>query len=507
MNDGRPASHVAWASTLIAILTAAVIATDGWQRSLAALALVCLPTLSVARHRGRWSRVWVLLLIVPVSLASLGVAAADIDEHYGAVRHVPVQGNSDQIDFTMMAWTWAEHGLVGTSTGGPAARAVVDQYAPPARELPFTQRNLGRWRALAERPDEPHRYSYRAVGYPLLLGTVWKATGYRPDLGPVVNIVLHVVTVSVLAAALALLWSPAAGVASGLVVVVATEPLWWTGQAMSETLSVCLAAVVAIVLVRLVRFPGIGWFTLLGLLLGLLALTKQMFLFASWGLLVGVAVVLALRPGSRRGAVIRGTAVAGGAMTLLIVPWLAYNVHHTGNAVLALGTAGWHDMPASYSREYLAGLDRVVVRERTFDAYEEASGAPVIGETQRALVGRQIWLAEARAGEYTARLPALVAHKFVRSSAADGLGWTIRLLALAALFVVVRLGTRRDRESAFVLLALPICLMAFIVATVEAGDRLMVTSWAFLAALVGLGVHVGLVRPSPRVGAAGRSVD
>ncbi len=50
---------------------------------------------------------------------------------------------------------------------------------------------LQRWQQVEERLDEPRAYAYRPLGYPVLLGSVFKLTGYRPDVGPLVNAILY----------------------------------------------------------------------------------------------------------------------------------------------------------------------------------------------------------------------------------------------------------------------------------------------------------------------------
>ena len=468
------------ATAVIGLLAPMVALADGIPRTVAAVALIALPAGILAKTR-RLPGARLFALALMVALAAAGIAMADVREHYGAVAHQPVGHNSDQIDFTLMGWTWAEHGVVGTTPGGPAARQVA---AAAMADPPRDTRRLDRWWARAELPDQPAAYSYRAFAYPLALGTLWRATGYRPDLGPWLNIGMLSLAVGILTAALCFWWSPAAGVSAGLLLAVSSEPLWWAGQNMSETLTVLGAAALAASLLGLVRHRSIPWFLAVGASLGLLALTKQMFVFA------GAAVILAVAIWAWPRRRIAGAAAAGALFGLLLAPWLAYNVGHTGTPALATGTAGWHDMPASYSAEYVAGENRVAVREQTFTMLERETGSVLDAEVPRALAGRALWWERALSGEYLPRLPDLIALKVGRTLGADPFGWLTRAAAVAAFGLILARGREVDRQACVLLAVPPVALLLFIAATVEAGSRLYVTSWVFAAAVIGVGVHV-----------------
>ena len=98
--------------------------------------------------------------------------------------------------------------------------------------------------------------------------------------------------------------------------------------------------------------------------------------------------------------------------------------------------------------------------------------------------------------------------KIQRSLDTDFLGWTLRLLTAAGLFL------RRSGKDSYVwgfdllLGGFFLTAVAFISLTVEDGARLLVFSWGVIAALFGIGIS-HLYRPFggiPRIGSQDRSL-
>ena len=477
---------------LVVLLTALVVATDGIWRGCAVIFLVVLPTWWVSRTGPSWRRGMVVLLVVTLGFSSAAMSWNYAHERFGSLIHAPVTGNTDQLDFTAMAWTWMRYSTLGTTDGPPLEMAVKEfSY----RQDPINPNRLAVWERRAEQPEELRQYSYRAPGFPLLLGTVWKLTGYQPAYAPLLNLLLLAGAVMVLSAGAIRFVGLAGGTATGLALATASAPMLWVGQAMSEPLTVFLMAVVISSTMGVLRSGKLWWWPVLGVGVGLLAITKQMFLpVGVLYLTVVAALVLWHRAKGRRRqlfGVATGFIVAMG----IVVPWAAYNVNNTGHVSLATGTAGWHDMAASYSLAYLDGEDRVRVRERHFTRWEERTGQPLPDETSRALVGRTMWQSQLAEGAYNFRLPQLMAHKSIRSAGADLLGWLARLMALVGAAVALRYGSVADRRLVLALAAMPVGLLLFISLTVEAGSRLLVTTWVVAAAMIGLGVQVWLDRP------------
>lgn len=502
INPSIPRAHSAYPAAmstilLVVLLTVLVVVTDGIWRGCAVLFLVALPTWWIIRTGSSWRHGMVGLLVVTLGCSSAAMSWNYAHERFGSFIHAPVTGNSDQLDFTAMAWTWMRYSTLGT-TDGPPIKLAVTEFSH--RQDPIDPNRLAFWEFRAGQPEELRQYSYRAPGFPLLLGTVWKLTGYQPAYAPLLNLVLLAGAVMVLSAGAIRFIGLAGGTATGLTLATASAPMLWVGQAMSETLTVFLMAVVVSSTMGVLRSGKLWWWPILGVGVGLLAVTKQVFIPVGLLYLTVVAALVLWHQTKGWRRPLTGVATGFVVAVGIVAPWATYNVNNTGQISLATGTAGWHDMAASYSRAYLDGEDRVRVRERHFARWEERTGQPLPDETSRALVGRTMWQSQLAQGAYNFRLPQLMAHKSIRSAGADVLGWLARLMALVGAVVALRYGSAADRRLVLALAAMPAGLLLFISLTIEAGSRLLVTTWVVVAAMIGLGVQVWLDRPARRHG-------
>lgn len=489
--SGRLIVRPAWLWPSVALLSFGLLfgATEGWLRWTFAVALLVVPTaMVVGRSSRRRDRV---ALVAALGVVSAIISALFVVSSYGALLRAPVAGNSDQLDFTVMSWVFAEQGVLGITQGTPAREVLASAEQYPVSEPD----RLQAWQERAEGPDETHAYSYRSPLYPLLLGSAWRLIGFEPQFAVVINLAMLSAAVMILAAALMRAASTAAGLVAGTALAVSPQVLHWSGQLMSETLTVLLCSVVVAATVHVWRRGSPGSLALLAIPLAGLALTKQSFLLVAFAALVTVTLLTLWRRRPQRAR----TAVALGVPALLLLaalvaPWLAYNVNNTGSWQLLTGTAGWHDMAASYSRAYLAGEDRVAIRERHFNTYERRNNVELESGSSRALVGRQMWWSQLKQGAYAFRLPALMAYKFLRSVPADAITWTLRLLAVCSTAVIIWWGSARQRWLLALLSVVPVLLITSIMLTIEAGPRLLVSWPVFVAAVCGLGVDAALSR-------------
>ena len=473
--------------TLLVLSSAAWLLT-GWLAIAALLAAVVLPS-TITWPLGQAGRATTVLIATSVAIMSVGFAVDGISDQYGAVNRIPIGGGSDQIDFMLMSWTWAEHHIPGTTAGGPAAQYVVDWVEQNGAEG-IRSNLLNRWEVLAEKSDVPRPYAYRAHGYPAVLGLVWSVVGYRPELGAVVNILMLGIGVGAIGGAMARLRSVTSGLISGGSLAVASEPIHWAGQNLSETLTVMMMCLVVVASSRAIRNPSALRLVSLGLLLGLLALSKQMFFLIGLGLLIVATILVSAGAPRRWRRTLRHTLYISCAFLTVTTPWMAYNVATTASAGLLTGTAGWHDMPSAYSPEYLSGMNRFEVREQIFRDYETKSGQPLTSDIDRARAGREIWRTNWNSGEYQEIFVDLLILKIKRSISSDAIGWVLRAGAITGLIIIGRYGGSKDRTEALFMLTIFMGTLAFLALTIEDGPRLFVTSWVPVAALVGIGADV-----------------
>lgn len=478
--------RVALLAVALAVLTAGYVITDGLPHVLAGVSLVALPVALSSTWPSDYSKSVLVALSLLVAAAATVIAWDDIDDRYGSVVRSPVGGGSDQIDFTLMSWTWAEHNLPGTTSGGEPAEQVVDWYRENSSRT--NRSNLtDRWSELADRQDEPRTYAYRAHAYPILLGTTWKAIGYHPELGPPINAAMVGATAAILFLSISILSSVAGGLLASLSLMTINEPLIWAGQNLSETLSLLLAAGLVAALTRVFSRRTLVSLLALGALLGALALTKQLFLFVSVAFVAGLAPIIHRWSVRRTRTALGDTAIIAGVFLATIAPWFGYNIGTTGTTQLITGTSGWVDMPSSYSSDYLAGESRFDVRQHIFEEYEREIGRDLRSDVERALAGRQIWLHKLQSGDYTSRFFQLITLKAERTIEAGWPGHILRIGALAGLVSVVIRGTRPQKAVAVSAFLFVLLLLAVVAVTVEDGGRLFVTSWVMISAVAGLG--------------------
>ena len=468
--------------------------------------MMSVPPLTLRRLRAEWPVL--ALLAVGLMTVSVALSVDGINESYGTVNRIPVDGGSDQIDFLLMSWTLSEHQYLGTTSGGGPARYIVTFVD----ENGFGNQNphlLQRWQTLAVQDDTPKSYAYRAPGYPIVLSSFWSLFGYRPEYVASINVGLLALAVGLLGVGLARTFSVMAGAAAGLALASSNEPIYWSGQALSETLTVALTSALIVSVAFACRRPSYSSGSIGGVVLALLALTKQMFLPIGCAYLATLLVYRAIIGRARTDLNFRIIAVAGCSFFVTISPFLIYNLNATSQLSMATGTAGWHDMPSTYSENYLRGENRFTEREAIFSEFEHQNGVRLTSDIDRARAGREIWFKEFRDGHYWPRILRLMMLKIQRSLDTDFLGWTLRLLTAAGLFL------RRSGKDNYVwgfdllLGGFFLTAVAFISLTVEDGARLLVFSWGVIAALFGIGIS-HLYRPFggiPRIGSQDRSLE
>jgi 4-amino-4-deoxy-L-arabinose transferase-like glycosyltransferase len=443
------------------------------------------------------SRGWVYAAAVLFSVIACSLAYRKNIERYESLQRPCLTGGSDQFDYNNMAYVFARFNLIGVLN----SQEYKESYFAFERDTPFELTQKER-RVLESRiidpplhtDGEPRPYAYRAWLYPVMLGTAYKVFGYDFAVARWLNIFLFGVTAAVVFLLANRVGGFPAGIAAGLIVAVNPRLMQWTQFLLTEVPSAMVLALAACVLYGLGRYrERAELFFLGGVFLAALVLTKKLFL-GSAALVCVLLLFWTLRYRSGFAARRFGLLLVG--LGVVLGPWCAYNVAVTRHASLFLGTNGWHDMPSSYSPEFLEqpGLrDFFDRRERIFKRYEELNGVTVRGNIERALVGKAIWKEMIADPEIQRLLPALFYKKIRDELEAPLLEWVFRGLAVVGIFM---LGFKRLET----LLLVSIPVGALLTIGIVHGDhgRLFATCFPLVAVFAGFGI-AGPARGALRV--------
>lgn len=478
----RHFQRYAIASVLLIAALLCAVGLDGWPSTTATLILILAPPLIIrpVTGQGKVAHVWMALAITLV----VGSLAVDgLNERYGLVNRIPVDGGSDQVDFIMMSWHWLENKTPGISVGGEAPNYILSYVGRNGHQTE-NPHLLDRWKLLAQEPSAQHAYAYRGQGYPMFLGLTWSLIGFRPEITATLNVLLLIFASLILAFAMKA-FSFSAALAAGTAFSAFNEIIFWTGQALSETLSVFWGSLIAANITLIATRQRTRNYVYLGLSLGFLALTKPMFLPIGVLFLTVTLLIKITRTRSRTTFFKVRAGLMAISFAAVAIPLAAYNIRTTNSLALVAGTSGWVDMPSTWSESYLEGGNRFEIREDFFRDYERSNDVSLDTDVERALAARELWRDSLVAGDYWTRLPSLVALKVQRSIPTDTLGWILRILG-AFLLLRRRRFSEKVSEVALPQVILLLLLMIFISLTVEDGPRLLGISWVMVASLLGL---------------------
>lgn len=173
-------------------------------------------------------------------------------------------------------------------------------------------------------------------GYPALLALVTRVVDGAPQTFRVAGCLTGTVTIVLTGLIGRRLDGERLGLVSATVVALLPSLVAVDGAVMSESLSVPLILLAALLAVQIVRSPDLWRWLLLGLVLGLVVLTRADGVVLL--VILPVATVWAARPGWGRGLVAVAAAVLVAAAT--VVPWIVRNDHavHT-RAVATISSA------------------------------------------------------------------------------------------------------------------------------------------------------------------------
>lgn len=323
-------------------------------------------------------------------------------------------------------------------------------YGPTAEHPPAFELLLATFDKLGGNGYEAHRIALGALG--------------------TVNVVL-----------VGLLGRTVAGEGVGLLaaLLAAIHPLFWTADAalMSETLYGTFLLTTLLVGVWALRAPSARRFAALGALIGLAALTRG----EALGLVVLLALPLALlaaRPAGRRAALL-GAAI--GALVLVLAPWTIRNAARFDTPVLISTNSSGLFVGANCPDTYGGPL----IGAWRFQCYTPRRA----GEDEAEYFVRQRGIGLRYARDHADRIPVVVAARLGRLldvfrygqslffNAAEGrraswvgrgirMDWGVGLLALAGIAMLLR-----RRERMLVVLLAPVVLVLAVAAVTYGGTR------------------------------------
>jgi len=193
------------------------------------------------------------------------------------------------------------------------------------------------------------------------------------------------------------------GMVAALIVALGPMLIAADGSLMSESLYVALVTALMLLSYRALDRPTLLRFALVGVLLGLAALTRADALFLAPILTIALLARVAGAPAGRR-LLLGGALMA--SMVVLLIPWTAYSSSRMGGFVAMSSNSGLMlegaNCPSAYRGTLLGAWDEDCIRPRD----------PAVPELDWAAESRRIGIDYARSEP--SRLPAVAAARFLR---------------------------------------------------------------------------------------------
>jgi 4-amino-4-deoxy-L-arabinose transferase-like glycosyltransferase len=186
---------------------------------------------------------------------------------------------------------------------------VVDDAAAYDQEARLLASGAG-WAAIGKGPV-----------YPAVLAAVYRWISPSAQAVRILQALLGCVTVWLIFRLGSAVWNPRAGLMAAALAAAYPPSISYSGLLLTETVSALLVAAFLLALVRALQQPGARRWLLAGALGGAAILHREDFL---------VVVIAALAVSGWRARAAWGTALAGAAALLVVLPWTARNavVHH-----------------------------------------------------------------------------------------------------------------------------------------------------------------------------------
>ena len=240
-------------------------------------------------------------------------------------------------------------------------------------EFELLAKNLLTYGRFTRYPEASPRVteSERAIGYPLFLAGVYEIFGEGRMTVALVHAVLFAALCLVVTRLAALVWSPGLGVAAGLATALYPPFPYWAALSLTEILTTLTLTVAVFFLLRGTRSKRTLDFVVAGLAFGYLAITRPAWVLLPPSLAVLVTVIVWWRRDGV-GILVRRFVVMGGAMLLVVAPWVGFVYVHfhviSLNPVAFWRTAYWGYWQGVFPGRVAVELDTVTDSDLTGDA-------------------------------------------------------------------------------------------------------------------------------------------
>ncbi|MGE0631970.1 MAG: ArnT family glycosyltransferase [Pseudobdellovibrionaceae bacterium] len=413
----------------------------------------------------------------------------------------PVGGAGDQFDYNNLAFHLSQNSIFGVANTLQFRKPWLDyDSAKGFNEKERTYLNSRGLLTPEDNAESPRPFAYRDWGYASLLAGVYKIFGYNLVYGRWINILIFALCPVILFILIKSFASFYLSLIATLILTFSSVLLTYVRYMLTEPLAAVLVLILAALFLKEFKTEKTEFRFLpsvqIGLCLACLFLTKKMFLFS---ILLIFLILFANALIKKSKGLFLNLLIIGFTMTFLIIPFFIFNISATGHASLLTGTNGWHDMPASYSRELLNDNetnDLVKRREALFLRYASETGMPVGNDIERALVGKSLFFEKiVTQPEFSSLLPKLVFKKISDELEDSVAGWVIRTFALIGFFFLLL------QLPSFSLLLVTIPIGTLIAVGLVHGDkgRMIAVSFPIFLFFAANGASCGLRKISQRL--------
>jgi 4-amino-4-deoxy-L-arabinose transferase-like glycosyltransferase len=394
----------------------------------------------------------------------------------------PIRSNSDQYDYSNMAYTFMKADIIG--------KYFTDEYKEPFIEFIRTNRDPLRSdeiKALHRVLDtknyaKPVPYTYRPWLYPALTGTVYRIFGYSFAIGRMLNIVLFALSAALLFILAYRMHTYLSGVLASVFFILLPNVRSYTEFMLTEVLAVFMVIVSLFAIdYALKKREDSLPYLLLGLSMGLLVLSRQIFLLIIP--FVALPIFFSLLKKVSKKAIWNIVFFLFGIL-FLVLPFFTWNLAITGTTELLTGTQGWNSFPPAYTKEYLLYSEyNFKLRDRIINEYiNEHSLSNPQDDIERALLGKRITLEELSDPSVQSIVPRLFVKKIRNELRAPTMEWVLRVFALVGFFAI----GYSARNTAYLLFPLANIFVAGI--TWDGGGRLIIPIFPVIVIFSAIGL-------------------
>ena len=231
---------------------------------------------------------------------------------------------------------------------------LASDYIPTSDALEYNQlaRNLLQWHCYCFfAPGRPT--AYRPPLFPLFLAGVYLLGGANPLYGRLALSVVGALTCVLVSIMARDLFGPRVGLLAGLIAATYPQLFIYDAWLYSESLAICLFAASCLAMMRASHNPP-GWqWLLVGVLLGLTALTRPNGIYALLAVLAWVALAVLTQAIRWKRATIGSLLILLGCLVVML-PWTIRNASVTNGAFVPISTGGGIVLAGAYNDSVVA---------------------------------------------------------------------------------------------------------------------------------------------------------